>query len=140
MISFAVGIDYGLFAVLTGLFSMLLLLLPFFVRAAGAGDVKMIFAAGIFAGPGNFLNLTLLISIAGLVLAVVMMITKTVDSSRVKHICRCLFDFKYDRAEGKKNLPPKDSEACRVPFGIAIGAGLVMNLALQILSVFGGEK
>ena len=56
-IALGVGTDYFLASIITGCLCALFLLLPFFLRAAGAGDVKMLFASGIIAGPGNTLNL-----------------------------------------------------------------------------------
>ena len=131
-VSLAVGVDYMLASLITAFLASLFLLLPFFLRAAGAGDVKMLFAAGLTSGPGNTLNLILLVSMAGLILAMVMMFTKQVNTARLKHYARCLFDFRYDRVEGRKTLPPPDTEACRVPFGVAIAAGLWCNLAIQL--------
>ncbi len=93
----------------------------------------MLFAAGLIAGPGNTLNLILLVSLAGLVLAVLMLAFRKVNAARVKHYCRCLFDFRYDRTEGRKTLPPPDAESCRVPFGAAIAAGLFLNLLMQLV-------
>lgn len=131
-VALAAGFDCLLASLTTAFLSALFLLLPFFLRAAGAGDVKMLFAAGLFAGPRNTLNLILLVSLAGLLLALVMLLAKRVNPARLKHYLRCLFDFRYDRAEGKKNLPPADTEACRIPFGVAIAAGLWCNLLVQL--------
>lgn len=135
MAAIALGVsgNYLIGSLVTAFFSALFLLLPFFLRAAGAGDVKMLFAAGLIAGPGNTLNLVLLVSLAGLVLACVMLFLRKVDPARIKHFCRCLFDFRYDRAEGRRNLPPPETESCRVPFGMAIATGLFLNLLLQLL-------
>ena len=132
-IAFGVGRDYALGSLITAFLSSLFLLLPFFLRAAGAGDVKMLFAAGLIAGPGNTLNLILLVSMAGLVLALAMLFAGKVNTARVKHYCRCLFDFRYDREQGRNTLPPADTENCRVPFGAAIAAGLFLNLLIQFL-------
>ena len=62
-----------------------------------------------------------------------MLCFRRINTARLKHCCRCLFDFRYDRAEGRKNLPAPDTEACRVPFGAAIAAGLFLNLLMQFL-------
>jgi prepilin peptidase CpaA len=132
-VSLAVGLHYFLASLITAFLASLFLLLPFFLRAAGAGDVKMLFTAGLTAGPGNTLNLILLVSLAGLILAVVMLLTKRVNSARLKHYLRCLFDWRYDRAEGRKSLPSPDTESCRVPFGVAIAAGLWCNLLIQLI-------
>lgn len=130
-VALAAGTDYFLGSLVTAFLASLFLLFPFFLRAAGAGDVKMLFAAGLTAGPGNTLNLILLVSIAGLILAVVMLVFKRVDSARLKHYFRCLFDVRYDRAAGRAGLPSPDTEMCRVPFGVAIAAGLWVNLLIQ---------
>ena len=45
-IALGVGTDYFLASIITGCLCALFLLLPFFLRAAGAGDVKMLFASG----------------------------------------------------------------------------------------------
>lgn len=132
-IAFGAGTSYALMSLVTAFLSALFLLLPFFLRAAGAGDVKMLFAAGLIAGPGSTLNLILLVSLSGLVLAVVMLCFRRINTARLKHYCRCLFDFRYDREGGRKNLPDPDTEACRVPFGVAIAAGLFLNLLMQLL-------
>lgn len=133
VLALAVNVNYLLGSLVTAFLVSLFLLLPFFLRAAGAGDVKMLFAAGLTAGPGNTLNLILLVSLAGLILALTMLLLKRVDPARLKHYLRSLFDFRYDRAEGRKALPPKDSETCRVPFGAAIAAGLWCNLLFQLI-------
>lgn len=135
-IALGVGVQYCVGSLITGGLCALFLLLPFFLRAAGAGDVKMLFASGIIAGPGNVLNLILLVSFAGLVLAAVMLLFKAVNPARLKHYLRCAFDFRYDREKGRRSLPPAESEACRVPFGVAIAAGLFINLSLQVLAVY----
>ncbi len=132
-VALAGGVDYLLGSLLTAFLASIFLLLPFFLRAAGAGDVKMLFAAGLTAGPGNTLNLILLVSLAGLALAAIMLILRRVDPARLKHYLRCLFDWRYDRAAGRAKLPPRDSEACRVPFGAAIAAGLWLNLLIQLV-------
>ena len=59
VIALAVNVNYLLGSLLTAFLVSLFLLLPFFLRAAGAGDVKMLFAAGLIAGPGCTLNLIL---------------------------------------------------------------------------------
>ena len=138
-VALAAGLDYLLASLTVAFLSSLFMLLPFYLRAAGAGDVKMMFAAGLTAGPGvasdsliNTLNLLLLVSFAGIILAVVMLTMKWVNPARLKHYLRCLFDWRYDRVEGRKSMPPKDTEACRVPFGVAIAAGLWCNLLIQL--------
>jgi len=110
----------------------LFLLLPFFLRAAGGGDVKMLFACGIIAGMRHAMALLLFMSFAGFILAVVMAVAGRVDLARLEHAGRCLLDWRYDRKAGRAALPPRESERGRVPFGVAIAAGLFMALAWEV--------
>ena len=131
-VALAVGLNYFLVSLITAFLASLFLLLPFFLRAAGAGDVKMMFAAGLTSGPGNTLNLILLVSLAGLILAVVMLLTRRVNPARLKHYLRCLFDWRYDRKEGAEKIPDKSDERERVPFGVAIALGTVFTLVYAL--------
>lgn len=135
-LAFGLSVEYGLASLVTGLFASLFLLVPYLVRATGAGDVKMMAAAGVFAGPEMTLPLVFAVSAAGIVLAVVMLVFRKVNGARLKHILRTLFDPRYDRKAGKAALPPRESEACRVPFGVAIAAGLVIVHACKLLPLF----
>ena len=114
-----------------GALAALLLLLPFLVRAAGAGDVKMLFAAGCALGRGRAAGFLLFVSLAGLALGLVWFLSARFDRRRIRHLARTLFDPRYDRAAGRAALPPKSAEACRVPFGLAIAAGAALELALE---------
>lgn len=107
------------------------LLLPFLMRGAGAGDVKMLFAAGAIAGWSRVLFLLWYMSLAGLVLAVVMLVLKQVEGARLKHYARCAVDWRYDRKAGAAALPAKDSARVRVPFAIAISTGLMLALWIR---------
>jgi len=109
---------------LAGFLCGLFLYLPFLMKAAGGGDVKMLFACGTLVGMGQVMNLLFFMSIAGFLLALVMWIAGRVDMSRVKHYARALFDFRYDRKLGREALPHRDNERCRVPFGVAIAGGV----------------
>ena len=122
---------------LDGLFGMLIcggfLLLPVLFRAAGAGDLKMIAACGAAAGMRDSLNFLLAMALAGLALVIVMLAMHAADGARLRHYVRCLFDWRYDRRAGRAALPPKEEERVRVPFGIAIAAGLWAVLAARIV-------
>ena len=111
------------------------LLLPFLMRGAGAGDVKMFLAVGCLAGYPQIFPIMIMSTLFGLLIGGVMIIRGKLDSSRVKHLIKCCCCINYDREEGRKNLPPKNNEAVRIPFGIAIAAGtwcgLVINAAAR---------
>ena len=107
------------------------LLLPFLMRGAGGGDVKMLFAAGAMTGWSRVLFLLWYMSLAGLVLAVVMLALNQVEGQRLKHYLRCAVDWRYDRKAGAAILPPKESAKVRVPFALAISAGLLLALLVR---------
>ena len=110
------------------------LLLPFLMRGAGAGDVKMFFAVGCLAGKFAVFPIMIMATLFGLLLGAAMIIKGKLDSSRLKHYFRCCFCINYDREEGRKALPPKNSEAVRLPFGVAIAAGTWCGLLINAIA------
>lgn len=115
-----------------GLVCGLFLLLPFVLRAAGGGDVKMLFACGTIVGLRAAAEMILFTSLAGLALMVVMLVWGNADSRRMKHLMRTLFDWRYDRKAGAAELPPRENERCRVPFGVAIAVGTAVTLIWRL--------
>ncbi len=105
------------------------LLLPFLLRGAGGGDVKMLFAAGAIVGWGKLLLLLWVTSLAGLVMGVLMLVSGHLNGARLKHLARCAFDWRYDRQAGASVLPPKESAQVRIPFSVPIAVGLIVALA-----------
>lgn len=132
---FRLGMGWSCF--LDGLWGTLIcgafLLLPVLLRAAGAGDLKMIAACGAVAGLGNSLNFLLAMSLTGLLLVIVMLCAHAADGARLKHFARSLFDWKYDRRAGREALPSRESERVRVPFGIALAGGLWIVLVVNCI-------
>lgn len=106
------------------------LLLPFLLRGAGAGDVKMLFAAGAIAGWERLLPMLAVMSVLGIVLTVAMLAAGLVDGARLRHWARSLWDWRYDRAAGAAALPPRDNERVRVPFSLPVAGGLLVVLTL----------
>ncbi|MCL1887867.1 MAG: A24 family peptidase [Kiritimatiellaeota bacterium] len=113
---------------LGGVFCALLLLLPFILKAAGGGDVKMLFAVGCATGQRYAVGVLLCVSLAGMALGIAMFLAGLVDRRRLLHALRCAFDWRYDRAAGKAALPPRSHEKSRVPFGVAIAVGTLAAL------------
>lgn len=112
---------------------ILFLLIPFLVRAAGAGDLKMLAACGAFVGMRDVLMLFLAVSFAGFLVALGMLVTRKVGVARLKHAVRVLFDWRYDRVAGRAALPPKEDEGNRIPFGLAIALGTVTTLGMRLV-------
>lgn len=101
------------------------LLVPWLVRAAGGGDVKMLAGAGAAVGAGAVLPLLLYTSLAGVVVAVGWMAAGAVNPARLRHGLRCLVDPRYDRKAASAALPTRENPSVRVPFSLAIALGLV---------------
>ena len=129
------GVACGNSGIYGGIVCGLFLLLPFILRAAGGGDVKMLFAVGCAVGLERTAATILFTSLAGLVLMVVMLFSGAADPARLKHCVRVVFDWNFDRKAGRAALPPKSSERCRIPFGVAIAVGVWAALAIEIFSV-----
>ena len=117
-----------------GLIGALFLLVPFLLGGAGAGDVKMLAAVGCCVGLARSALVLFYTSLAGCLMAVVMLVAGRVDASRCKHWLRCLFDWRYDRKAGRAKLPPKSDERVRLPFGIAIASGVWLTLLVELYS------
>lgn len=118
--------------VLGGVVCGFFLLLPFILHAAGGGDVKMLFATGCAMGLRLSPAVILFTSLAGLLLMLAMLIWGRADPRRLKHYVRSLFDWRYDRKAGAAALPPKSTEKCRVPFGVAIAVGTWIAMLFDI--------
>ncbi len=117
-----------LYSFVGGLIGGAFLLLPYLLRGAGAGDVKMLLSVGCLSGfPGILLTLVIT-SIAGLILGAVMIFCEKTDPARIKHFLRCCVDIRYDRAAGKAALPEKKNEKVRIPYGVAIALGTWGNM------------
>ena len=114
--------------------AFLFLIIPFLLRAAGAGDVKMLAAAAAFLGLHTIPFFLLATSFGGLAVAIVMICMRQVTAARLKHAFRTLFDWRYDRKAGKAALPPKDDERARVPFGCAIAIGTWATLIMEAMA------
>ena len=113
---------------------ILFLILPFLLRAAGAGDVKMLAACAAFVGMRQVPFFLLAVSFAGLFVAIAMILMRQVSAARLKHAFRTLFDWRYDRKAGAAAIPKRDDERARVPFGVAIAIGTWATLVQEAMA------
>jgi prepilin peptidase CpaA len=104
------------------------LLIPFLLRGAGGGDVKMLFAVGAIIGWSRVLYMLWVTSLAGVVMGVAMLVLGRLDGARLKHLIRCTVDWRYDRKAGAAALQPKESSRYRIPFSVPITVGLLAAL------------
>ena len=96
------GLGGLLDGLLGGLICSAFVLMPYLMRGAGGGDVKMMFGAGIAAGLRLCVAELLFVSVSGLLLGLGMLVAGKVAF----------------RKNGRK-----DDEAYRIPFGVAIAVG-----------------
>lgn len=108
----------------------LFLLLPFFLRMAGAGDVKLLAVCGCWLGSAWTATFLMLTSLGGFVLAVTFLLCRQGSAARLMHLFRTLTDVRYDRATGRAQLPPRTDESGRIPFSLAIAFGYLGTLGL----------
>ena len=123
------GVPFFTDGLIAALVAGIVLLLPFFMRGAGGGDVKMLFAAGAITGWAGLLTMLWAMSLAGIVFGMLMILAGRLDSSRLRHGFNCAFNWRYDRKTGAAAIAPKSSEKARMPFSIPIAAGLLAALA-----------
>lgn len=119
--------------IIAGLLGGLVLLLPFLLNAAGGGDLKMLTAVCCVLGTRRLLAMLFCMSWFGLILAIVMICTRKMTRQYMKHYLLCLFWWGYDRAEGRKKLPPRTRRDAWAPFGLAIAAGAWATLLLDLM-------
>lgn len=111
----AVAVAAGVFAVATVLFAL---------RLMGGGDVKLLAAVALWAGPGHVLPFLVVTSIAGGVLALVALtpIRATIASARAR------LGF------GEPAVP-----ACVLPYGVAIAVGGI-HVGAVLMAAQGGAS
>lgn len=105
----------GLGGLLDGLMGGLVcagfVLLPYLLRGAGGGDVKMMFGAGVATGLHLCVAEMLFVSLSGLLLGGIMLVFGKVA-------------FRHGRTD-------RQNEDYRIPFGVAIAVGTCMALVFS---------
>lgn len=119
-----------------GLGLALAMLLPMYaLRATGAGDVKLMAAAGTFLGIDATFFATLLAFIAGGVLALVYSVWAGVFRQTMRNLMMFIYHTAVRMAGG--GLPSAgdmQTGAVRMPYSLAIAAGVIAYLALRFYS------
>ena len=117
-------------AIAGGLVGGLFLLIPFFLRAAGGGDVKLLFAMGILIGWPGILAALFWVSVAGVLTALVHLVMARAMWRWLHHVAMVLCNPTYDRAEGRDRLG--ELVKLRVSFGTPIVAGTLMAFLVPL--------
>ncbi len=105
----------------------------YLLRARGAGDVKLLAAAGSIVGPGNCVWLFLLTAVLGGVVALLMVVIKGRAGQTFFNVAWILRDLLSLRApyRSSEELDVSSTRAMRLPHGvlIAVGAGALIFMA-----------
>jgi prepilin peptidase CpaA len=114
-------------ALLGGLVGGGAFLIFFLLHAMGAGDVKLITAVGCFVGPGSAIEIVLASAIAGGVFAIIYALWQ----GRLRTVLvNCLDLIQFHAAAGAEVHPSlnlSNPQAVRLPYGVAIAAGVMYS-------------
>jgi prepilin peptidase CpaA len=103
-------------------------LLPFYLlRGMGAGDVKLMAAAGAFLGPGGALLAAALSLIAGGLLALAFVAWRLVEPGRAWEMAPAQGRSRRARAAATISVVRKE----RLPYAVAIAVGVTATLFLE---------
>lgn len=99
----------------------------FLVRAMGAGDVKLITAVGCLAGSAHVIEIILASALAGGIFAIVFSIWQ----GRLRTVLVNVFDLIRFHAVAGAEVHPRlnlsNPQAARLPYGLAIAAGVLYS-------------
>jgi prepilin peptidase CpaA len=100
----------------------------FLLHAMGAGDVKLIAAVGCFVGPSTSLQIVLASAIAGGIFAILFSLWQ----GRLRTVLRNATDLiKFHAAVGAEVHPTlnlSNPQSVRLPYGVAIAAGVLYSV------------
>lgn len=124
------GAGAAVLALLGGVVAGLFLLIPFFLKAAGGGDVKLLFAAGVFVGWPQVLAAVFWVSVVGFCFGLVRLLTTGAFLKHAKHVLMTLTNPFYDRKAAKAQLP--SLAKVRMSFGTPIVMGAMLSFVLPL--------
>ena len=127
----------GFLPALTGVGVGLIIFLPLYlIRAMGAGDIKLMAMVGAFVGPTPMLQIMLYVAIAGGILALVFLLSK----SKLIKLAYCYRHMLFHN-QLNTNVGNLDSIStskvisktnAKLPYGVAIAAGTFFYLITNI--------
>lgn len=129
---FTAGGAIGIGAALAGIAVGFAALFPLYaLRAMGAGDVKLMMMVGAFLGPLQTFGVVVLTFLAGGVLAIVMALWQRSFRQLATNL-RFMLTTSAVRAAGgdSPRFEPLTQTAGRMPYAVAIAAGVVLQLIL----------
>ena len=114
-------------AVLGGLIGGGAFLVFFLVHAMGAGDVKLIAAVGCMAGPTPTVHIVLASAIAGGIFAIVLSLWRRKLRTVLANVVDLIRFHAVAGAEVHPSLNLSNPQAARLPYGVAIAAGVLYS-------------
>jgi prepilin peptidase CpaA len=115
-------------AVAGGLLAGGVFLVFFLIHAMGAGDVKLITAVGCFAGPGPAIEIVLASAIAGGIFAVIYSLWQGRLRIVLANAGKLIRFHATVGAEVHPSLNLSNPLAARMPYGVAIAAGVLYSV------------
>ena len=103
-------------------------LIFFLVHAMGAGDVKLITAVGCFVGPATTIEIVFASAIAGGILAIIVALRQGRLRAVLVNVLDLLRFHAIAGAEVHPSLNLSNPQAARLPYGVAIAAGVLYSV------------
>ncbi len=124
----------GTLQALLGLATGLALFMPLYLlRAVGAGDVKLLAMVGVWMGPKLLFSTTLLILLAGGVLALIVMLASRSSRQVLANVRFMLTTTLIGAQTGKlAALETPATATARMPYGLAICVGTLAQLGWML--------
>lgn len=126
--------QHGLLIALLGMLLSLALYVPLYLlRAVGAGDVKLMAAAGSIAGPQNWIIILLCTALFGGVLAVVVAASKRALRLTLTNVAILASELSHFRVPAMRHetLDVRNARSMRLPHGVTVAAGCLVFLLLS---------
>lgn len=116
-------------------FAFAVYLIFYALRAMGAGDVKLMAAVGAISGPINWFSIFILTSIAGGVLAMLLLLARGGLNRALKNVFVIVGELAHGRAPHRAEpaLDVASRSAVTLPHGITIALGTCLFLFLLYL-------
>ena len=114
-----------------GLLAGGIVLALYFIRAMGAGDLKLMTAIGILVGTRSAVTVLVATSIAGGVLAVIYMVSRRRVGATIRNLGSVVQHHAVRGLQSHPEVSLDNPEALRMPYGIAIAAGTIFAFTSQ---------
>ena len=124
------GLVHSLFGYLTGL----VLFFPLFALGGmGAGDVKLVAAVGAWMGPRGALWVTLLTSVAGGALALLVSFARGYTREAIQKVGLLIAVWRHGSLRPVPGLTLADAEGPRIAYAVPIAVGVLATLWLGLM-------